>query len=204
MNYFLIDYENVNISGLEGVSNLTADDVVIVFYSNNANTLTFELHRKINESKAEFQFQKVDCTEKNALDFQLCSYLGFLIRDKLNEAGNIYYIVSNDKGYKVLIDYWKKKSIEIKMVINVAKGEIIEQQPTISQSEVKVNVNDELKQKLKTVLKTETEISEAIQIINQCKTKCSTNNELNIKFKTYGNGVVYKAIKDVIKDKQGN
>ena len=107
MNYFLVDYENVNVSGFNGVSKLTENDVVVIFNSENAQTLTFGMHRRINESKAEIKFQKVNVNEKNALDFQLCAYLGFLIRDKINDENveNIYYIVSNDKSYSVLQDY---------------------------------------------------------------------------------------------------
>ena len=114
MNYFLVDYENVRVSGLDGQSGLTENDVVIIFYSINADSLTFGLHRRINESKANFQFQKISVGEKNALDFQLCSYLGFLIRDNIgigekNPADDCnYYVVSNDKGYAVLSDWLRE------------------------------------------------------------------------------------------------
>ena len=77
MNYFLIDYENVNVSGFDGLSNLDDEDTIIVFYTENADTLTFGLHRRINDAKAVIQFQKVSSAVKNALDFQLCTYLGF-------------------------------------------------------------------------------------------------------------------------------
>jgi len=56
MNYFLVDYENVNVAGLDGITKLSEDDVVIIFYSENAETLTFGMHKKINESKAEIKF----------------------------------------------------------------------------------------------------------------------------------------------------
>ena len=62
MNYFLVDYENVRVSGLDGLAKLTENDVVIIFYSVNADSLTFGLHRRINESKAnlfvEFAFNE--------------------------------------------------------------------------------------------------------------------------------------------------
>ena len=54
MNYYLVDYENVNVAGLNGVSKLIENDFVIIFYSENAETLTFGMHRRINESKADF------------------------------------------------------------------------------------------------------------------------------------------------------
>ena len=126
LNYFLVDYENVNVSGLNGITSLTENDSVIVFYSENADTLTFGIHRRLNESKAEIKFQKVLVKEKNARDFQLCSYLGFLIRDTMTEENlnNNYFVVSNDKSYLALIDYWKKFKIDLQVVSNLSKNEI--------------------------------------------------------------------------------
>ena len=40
----------------------------------------------------------VDTGTKNSLDFQLVSYLGFVIGEH-KEADNHYYIVSKDRGY---------------------------------------------------------------------------------------------------------
>jgi len=48
MNYFLIDYENVHVAGFEGITKLTDNDCVVIFYSENADTMTFGLHRRIN------------------------------------------------------------------------------------------------------------------------------------------------------------
>ena len=126
MNYFLVDYENVNVSGLDGIANLTENDTVIIFYSEKADTLTFGMHRRIIKSTATFKFQKVLLKEKNALDFQLCSYLGFLIKDTATEENldNKYFIVSNDKGYSILPDYWKKFGFNLKVISNLSKSEI--------------------------------------------------------------------------------
>ena len=42
MNLYLIDYENVTDTGFMGVKELTAEDTVIVFYSQHTkNTLSF-------------------------------------------------------------------------------------------------------------------------------------------------------------------
>ena len=43
MRLFLIDYENVNSSGLLGIGQVSPDDRVILFYSQAANTLSFEI-----------------------------------------------------------------------------------------------------------------------------------------------------------------
>ena len=52
MNYYIVDYENVNSAGFDGVEKLTENDIVIAFYSVNADTMTFDMHHNINASKA--------------------------------------------------------------------------------------------------------------------------------------------------------
>ena len=53
MAYYLIDFENVKSRGMEGVELLTEEDTVCIFYSDNADSMTFDLHRKLNETKAK-------------------------------------------------------------------------------------------------------------------------------------------------------
>ena len=207
MNYFLIDYENVNVSGFDGLSSLTENDVVILFYSENANTLTFGLHKRINEAKATIQFQKVSVKTKNALDFQLCSYLGYLIRDKMSDESekNDYYIVSNDQGYSILPDYWKKRGIDVVVVSNLKKESVTINQPvkqSVSISQPDSNIS-EMEMKLKTVLTTKEDIAEAVRIVNTSKTKVEVNNNLCKKFQSKG-GSIYKAIKSLIADKKSS
>lgn len=96
MAYYLVDYENVKADGMYGVDQLGKKDCVCIFYSENASTLTFGLHEKLNQTKGKIVLQKVEVGVKNALDFQLSTYLGYLISE--NEGKNeTYYIVSEDK-----------------------------------------------------------------------------------------------------------
>ena len=44
MNLYLIDYENVTDTGFMGVKELTAEDTVIVFYSQHTKNISFERH----------------------------------------------------------------------------------------------------------------------------------------------------------------
>ena len=82
MNCFLIDFENVKSTGLKGIEHLIESDDVYIFYSEYANTITFDVHHKINKSHANLKFFKSGIVAKNALDFQLISYLGYLIAQK--------------------------------------------------------------------------------------------------------------------------
>ena len=45
MTYYLIDYENTGENGLEGLSDLGSGDQVIIFYSENADKMSFDLHK---------------------------------------------------------------------------------------------------------------------------------------------------------------
>lgn len=209
MNYFLVDYENVNVGGLNGVSNLTENDTVIIFYSVNADTLTFEMHKQINESKATFKFQKILLKEKNALDFQLCSYLGFLIRDTMTDenAANNFFIVSNDKGYSILPDYWKKFGVNLNIVSNLSKNEIYEPkiiQPQISQPKIIQPAKNptEIETALNKFFNNKNEVAEIINFINNAKTKNEINNFLGKKFATQKGGEIYRAIKPFLADKK--
>lgn len=212
MNYFLIDYENVNVAGFDGVSNLTESDYVIVFYSENADTLTFGLHRRINESKANFQFQKVVVKEKNALDFQLCTYLGFLISDTMTyDEGekNFYYIVSNDKGYSVLPEYMKKFGANVKIVSNLSKNAVTPVTHTPAPKNTSPTPNaptkptsttkplNEMEMTLIKILKMN-DVSEIVKSINECKTNVEVNNYLCKKFHDKG-GEIYRTIKPYLK-----
>lgn len=120
MNYYLVDYENVRTQGLNGVNKLSEEDIVCIFYTEHADSLTFGLHRRLNESKATILFRRVIAGYKNALDFQLSSYLGYIICENAENQYD-YCIVSQDKGYESLVDYWKKRKVNVSLVTNVVK-----------------------------------------------------------------------------------
>ena len=91
MAYYLIDFENVKSRGMEGVELLTEEDTVCIFYSDNADSMTFDLHRKLNETKANIIYHKVAVGTKNALDFQLATYLGYLICEQQRDTPELFY-----------------------------------------------------------------------------------------------------------------
>ncbi len=193
-NYYLVDYENVHKSGLNGIEELRRTDTVIIFYSENADSLSFELHHYLAQSKAVVKYIKVDTEGKNALDFQLSSYIGYLIGR--NEHCKCY-IVSNDKGYHNVRDFWKKRDAKIRMVscirsqtgsTGVKKSNILETLQEISLNEEEKNLIAEIvKQQLKTG---------APQL---SRLKTNINNELIHHFGTEKTKTIYAAIKPLIK-----
>ena len=95
-----VDFENVASSGLTGISNLKADDTVIIFYTAAADKLRFAEVVEVKNTEAEVRFRKVENGTKNALDFQL---LTILFLDQKKEEDAEYIIVSNDRGYDAAI-----------------------------------------------------------------------------------------------------
>lgn len=192
MNYYLVDYENVKTQGLNGVNKLPEDDVVCIFYSENADNLSFGLHRRLNETTARIEYQKVDVGKKNALDFQLSSFLGYIIH-KYEDKPYDYYIVTKDKGFESLVNYWKKKKVKVSLVVDVAK-----------QSEQ--SLQNELERQVADLIKDKSEASTIAKMIRQYKTKQGLNNALMKKYPSKDNkksSEIYSAIKPLINDKKG-
>ncbi len=114
MSIFLIDFENVHYDGLSGILNLSQEDEVYVFYSENGKRLTFELHEQINRSEAKFYYYKADVGGKNALDHQLSTYLGFLVGKTDHKD---YYIVSKDRGFRYLVAFWQAANLDLNVFL---------------------------------------------------------------------------------------
>ncbi len=121
MSIFLVDYENTH--SLTGIESLNKQDKVIIFYSQNANSLTFDTHKKIMESPATVEYKYVGTGSQNALDFQLSTYLGYLLSTQKNDGQKIV-IVSRDKGFNNIVTFWKQElAVEIQIVPNLAIDE---------------------------------------------------------------------------------
>ncbi len=105
MAAYLIDYENVKSEGIRGILQLCDQDSVIIFYSHNADTLTFETMDMIFGSKATVRKYKIVRGGKNALDFQLSTYLGYLIHEGKDSC---FYIISKDNGFQHVVEFWKR------------------------------------------------------------------------------------------------
>ena len=102
--HFMVDWENVNNRGLKGYQYLEADDSVTIFYSAGCNRITYgELHGLI-DSGCNLQLYRLVNARKDALDHYISSRIGELFGR--GYEGEIA-IVSKDKGYKSVYDYWE-------------------------------------------------------------------------------------------------
>jgi len=207
MNYFLIDYENVNTNGFRGIASLSRKDRVVVFYSENAETMTFGLHRRLNQSKAEISFQKVSVGGKNALDFQLCTYLGYLI-GKGEHSGTVYYIVSQDNDYVPVVDYWARQKVSVSVIPEIAAVSAPVKFLAPGKRKGNVSGNTEyLLSRLQSVLpeKYRDDAPAIADIIRRCPTKQAVNGEL---IRVFHEGAdnskaseIYRCVKPLLTDK---
>ena len=105
MAVYLVDFENVSSAGISGIQKLTKEDKVYIFYTVNASNMSFAAHLNLLSSPAEVVYYNVASGGKNALDFQLASFLGYLICQGQEKK---FCIISNDRGFEYVKTFWER------------------------------------------------------------------------------------------------
>ena len=174
--FFLVDYENVKSDGLQGVDELDKNDNVIIFYSANAGKLSFDLHTQLLDTKSKVTYFEVDTIGQNALDFQLSSYIGYILGKKSDCE---CYIISNDRGFENVCNFWRTRGIRLRIVPDILHSS--KDTGTARKSEIKAALKDmDLKKEevdfikdilIKTVGRDDITLPQIKNIINQslCK-----------------------------------
>lgn len=206
MSFYLIDFENVGEAGFNGIEKLQKEDTVIVFYSKNScKKISIDIFGK-NVHHAEIRFIKAEVGTKNALDFQLVSYLGFLARDTEDDEPFCFLtkdtadkkhfcIISQDNGYSPLVTFWKQYDVSVKLAVDLAgntvpvaepkkkvKAEKVKTEKKKNDSELqKENQMAYIKNAVSKVLKKKEEkgkIAKVVEIVVSSKTKSELNAKL--------------------------
>lgn len=207
MNYFLVDFENVRTDGIKDLKGVQEGDSMVVFYSENCKSITLDVLDSIIALKLKYSSFKVKVGTKNALDFQLASYLGYLIGQ--NGIDTNYYIVSNDKGFEVVVDFWKEQGISVscislKELVAVPKKETTkETKKTEPKKKSKVSSKDlATLDEIITLIGKDNEPTEVLKIFNQYKTKQAICNGMAKHFKDSKRASeIYKKLKPLLKSK---
>jgi len=105
--HFLIDYENVRSSGMQGTEYLLPSDTVIVFYSAAAAVMEQRHLKDIENSGCRFEAYKLLTKRKNGLDFYIATKVGELFG--ANQCTRAV-LVSNDTGFHAIRDFWQECS----------------------------------------------------------------------------------------------
>lgn len=106
---YMVDTENVSSSWRMMLDEMTKNDVLYLFYTEHSPGIGYADFREIMDS--EIQPEMISCYPgKNGLDFQLVSYLGYLLKS----AGKTeYFIISNDMGYDSVIHFWTEQGYKV-------------------------------------------------------------------------------------------
>lgn len=208
MNYYLVDFENVGTEGIKGIKGVKKGDAMIVFYSENCKSTTLDVLDKIITLNLKYTSFKVKVGSKNALDFQLTSYLGYLIGQ--GSADTKFYIVSEDKGFETVADFWREQNISVSC-ISLKDQTPAPKPPTpkeTQKAEPKENKSKVASKDLATLEEIRTLIgknnapAEVLQVFNQHKTKVAINNGLAKYYKDSKKASeIYKKLKPLLKSK---
>ena len=200
--YFLIDYENVNRDGLNGIVKLSETDCVRIYYSDSAATMTFGLHRRINTSRAHFEYSKVTTPIKNAVDCQIL----FDIRDlfKLNRTAE-FFIVSKDTDFDHAVSEFRSWGMKISKIPEICKPEMPEtassnpqsKNPAINKREAQIRsfFGQYVKEKEYTTHK-----EEIIRAVLTAKSKQQLNSSLMKIYPGKNTGTLYQKLKPLMED----
>jgi hypothetical protein len=195
---FLVDFENVHLSGIKGISSLDDEDEVYIFCSDSQK----ESVAVISELCPKARYIKIFNNCPNALDFQLASYLGYTICQQVqNNAEVQYFLISKDTGFSVLETFWTqspfvKNQLKLKLQVKCAKSIFSALNPVISKG------SEETKSDIDSVLY-EDKNAEIYAIMGQVKDYSDLHTALVKKYKTPLGNDLYKKYKDKFKELKG-
>ena len=113
---YFIDSENVGDNWISLLDTVAEEDEILVFYTAKSPHMNYNNLITLKQSPKDVTF--VECCEgNNALDFQLCTELGYQVHDINDEE---FIIVTNDTGYDAVVKYWKDRGIPIKRITGKA------------------------------------------------------------------------------------
>lgn len=207
MNYYFVDFENVRTDGIKNMTGLQAADEVLIFYSEQCKNISLDVFSNLTKMDVATSCFKVNVGTKNALDFQLASYLGYRICNGNDNSS--YYIVSNDKGFDCICDFWKEQNKNVNR-ISFSESVNIENKVAVAPADSgskkkksKVNSKDLVTiDEIKKYLAKDDKPEEVLVIFNQYKTKQAICNGLAKKFKDSKRAsAIYKKLKPLLKEK---
>lgn len=111
---YLVDGENIAPKMLEGFvkkKKLSGKDQIHILYTKNSGN-DYKNHKVFTKKKKNTIYLEVD-DGKNALDFQLSTYLGYILGVAPYEKA---YIIANDKGYEATVSFCKTLGRYVKII----------------------------------------------------------------------------------------
>ena len=129
---FFIDSENVGDSWIALLEKAAADDTILVYYTMKSPHMNYRNIILLKESDKEITF--IECNYgNNALDFQLCTDLGYRAHDI---GDGEFIIVSNDTGYDAVVRFWKKRGVSVNRIKGSACASVDTYEEPLDEEEV--------------------------------------------------------------------
>ena len=158
---YLVDTENVGTAWKDILPQKSSKDVIILFYTEHSPGISYMDLNVIREYPMSFDM--ILCYPgKNGLDFQMVSYLGYLIKTAPKSE---YIIVSNDRGFDSVVRFWSDREIE---VCRKSKSELTAPQKSETEDE---DVRIMLKEALSETYHTEEYLEKILQMIHNYSVK---------------------------------
>lgn len=206
MNFYLVDFENIH-NDLDNLINNTSNgDSIVLFYSDTCKNISLDAISNFTMRNLKIDCFKVITGTKNALDFQLASYLGYLIGE--NKKTSNYYIVSNDKGYDCLCEYWESLGISVGRITGktpVAKTTPKQKSSKLPKEANKTDTtkNDTLLNEVNDIVKDKSEAEFIVDVLNNSKKKTDVHKRISQHYKdSKKTGLLYKKLKPLFKEKK--
>lgn len=188
MSYYFVDFENVRINGVKNLVGIKNGDTVTIFFSDQCKNITLDVIEDLTRNGVQINCYKAKTGTKNALDFQLSSYLGCIIGKGSSDEN--YYIVSNDKGYDCLCGFWKEQ------------GKTVIRMPSLGINKKTANTDLVTMDEINKYLSKGDRPEDVLVIVNQCKTKQAICDGMAKKFKDSKKaGALYKKLKPLLEAK---
>ena len=116
---YIVDTENVSAGSFVGVDALPKSAKVYYFFSSRSYRPTYPEVQKLLNCKCKIEFVESAKSGINALDFQITTFLGYLIGKSQTKGKHKYVLISNDTGFDATVLYWQRE------------GELVSRQETM-------------------------------------------------------------------------
>ena len=138
---YLVDSENVNDVWIRLVTNMEAQDEILVFYTEKSPHMSYEKVIELTRL-SDRPIQWIKCVEgSNALDFQLVTELGARVA---TEPGYHFVIVSNDNGFDAAVKYWTQREKHVRRMKSAECRQLARKQVNVPDNKTESNVPETL------------------------------------------------------------
>lgn len=111
---FLVDTENQGTLYLKDLDSLKETDLLVCISTEYSPKFTYTQLESFLNCRARFQFVSCQAGTPNALDFQLSTLLGYMLKqDEVDETNTEFIILSHDTGYYGIVSYWKSRGFNV-------------------------------------------------------------------------------------------